>query len=367
MLERNSNIPLYKQLKKKIKRDINNNIYQDGESIPTEKELEQKYSVSRHTVREAVSELVSENLVERIQGKGTLVTRKKEYHNNDKTVGIIVPYIDDGLISKIVTGVENIVNKYNYKLLFGITDDSKEIQSRYIKHFTDGNVEGIIIFPAGTEAVDENIEKLSKQDCPLVLIDRLLDNVAANYVVVNNRGGGYKAVDHLISQGHRKIGFVTSSGWEISSIKERFQGYKRALKEYNLPVKDDYVFTFEPETLDSEKTFKEVENYLTAVDSPTAIFCVNDLVAIDIINVCQKLNIDIPGELSIVGFDDIDILKRLNISLTTIAQPKEEIGKRAALMLINLILGKETQDNLILPTKLVIRETTAAVGNDLIF
>lgn len=360
MLNKNSKKPLYKQLKEIIKEKIKKELYSVGHVIPTEQELCAKYGVSRHTVREAVSELVNDGFVERIQGKGTVVISKQEINNIANSVGIIVPYLDDSFISKIVVGVEKIINDSKYKLIFANTDNDENAQKNYIRQLKNDNISGLIIFPVENEFEDEEIKKLDNEGVPFVLIDRIIENIEANYVIVNNAGGAYKAVDYLINHGHRRIGFVSHSSWNTSTVRARYKGYQRALQEYNIPLKEKYILTYDinSDEMDTKEALDKIKKYLTGDKSPTAVFCVNDYIAIDILNSCRELNIDIPGDLSVIGFDNNDILSRFNIQLTTVDQPKKKIGEKAAEILLNLLENDKKQlQQVVLPTKLIERKT----------
>ena len=355
-MNRSSKVPLYKQLKQKIKKDIQDSFYQIGQIIPTEQDFCEEFAISRQTVREAITELVNEGLVERVQGKGTIVKARGPVARNRHMTGIIVPGLDL-FISKIVVGVEKVLSKYNYKLLFANTDSDLELQKKYIKELKDEEVSGMIVFPAEDKDVDEQIKELEAEGFPLVVIDRILENVDANYVTVNNTGGGYKAVDYLINLNHRHIGFVSHCFWKTSSVKDRFAGYKKALKEYQLPLEEKNILSYNPYDINKKATIDMISRYLTNDDRPTALFAVNDLIAIDLINICRRLAIRIPDDLSIIGFDNSELLTRLNIPLTTIAQPKEEIGVKAAQLLIEQVENNSPRERLVLPTKLIIRKS----------
>ncbi len=362
MLNKDSTMPLYKQLKEKIKNKIEKEDYELGNVIPTEQELCNMFAVSRHTVREAVSELVNEGLVEKIQGKGTVVISRQEVNNIKNTVGIIVPFLDESLISKIIVGVEKVINNSNLKLLFTHTDNDEKIQSKYIRQFRKDNVGGLIIFPVENETVDEEIKKLEKDGFPFVLIDRLIENVDSNYVIVNNIGGGYKAVDHLINLGHKKIGFISHVYWNTSTVRSRYQGYLRVLEEYHIPLKEEYVLKYDYTKIESIETKNKIKRYLTRDDRPTAVFCVNDYIAIDILNMAREIGLRVPEDLSVVGFDNNDILSRFNIPLTTINQPKEQIGKKAAEIILSQIQdGSKDFQQVVLPTKLIERESCSVI------
>jgi DNA-binding LacI/PurR family transcriptional regulator len=205
-----------------------------------------------------------------------------------------------------------------------------------------------------------------------VLIDRYIPNIDVSYVVSDNLGGAYQAVEHLIKLGHHRIGIVTRSSLQTTSVRDRVDGYKRALLDYGLPF-DQSLVCDRLKTSASELEFfgtargnsqHDVEvmvEFLKNKERPSAIFAINDLVALAVVEAASLVGLRIPDDLALVGFDDIDIVSHLETPLTTMAQDKYAIGAQAAEFLIDKIEGREKGNRqIVIPTKLIVRRSTAS-------
>jgi DNA-binding LacI/PurR family transcriptional regulator len=182
---------------------------------------------------------------------------------------------------------------------------------------------------------------------------------------VDNFGGGYRAVEHLIILGHSRIAFLHQSGAGIktSSVRDRYLGYRKALKDYDFPFEEAWVASLEDEnTSPEEKSIPaSCVRYLQRSDRPDAIFAANDLVATGLISAAASLGVRVPDELAVVGFDNLSIAAHIHPSLTTINQPRVDIGVRAAQLLIDRIEGKDgPPESIVLPTNLVVRDSCGA-------
>ena len=175
-------------------------------------------------------------------------------------------------------------------------------------------------------------------------------------VRADDRGGAHLAVDHLAGLGHRRIGFLGGRA-DLASARAREQGFREALAVHGLSVDERLVVRGDYSLEGAEGPAREL---LTAADRPTAIFAANDLSALRVIEVAGDVGIDIPGDVSLVGFDDIPESLRSVPSLTTVAQPMIEIGRRAASVLFRLMAHEEVAEmDVQLPTRLVLRDSTA--------
>ncbi|MCA9955048.1 MAG: substrate-binding domain-containing protein, partial [Anaerolineales bacterium] len=174
------------------------------------------------------------------------------------------------------------------------------------------------------------------------------------FVSANNFQGGYDATRYLIELGHRRIGIVT--GWmDMVSARDRLQGYQAALADAGIPFSDELLFHGD---FSQPGGFSGGTHLLELAEPPTAVFASNDIAAMGVIEAARAKGLQVPRDLSVVGFDDIPMAALLSPKLTTVRQPLQEMGRSATQMLVNLLRNPdETPESIIFPTELVIRET----------
>ncbi len=352
---------VYHQLAGVLRDQILNGTLEPGAKLPPELELTEKYQLSRGTVRQAILLLVTEGLVERIQGKGTFVRQLKKGNGNGGVIGITLPYAHDALAIDILLGAESAAKSRGYSLLFSYTDENLQQEAVDIQRMRAENAKGLIIFPCTNVTYDEAIWQLRKEGFPFVLVDRYFPNLPSDYVGVDNLGGAYRVTQHLIHLGHQSIAFIGASDTQTTSVKDRFQGYKRALADHGLSFQESWHCSYVGAAANESIALNEIGTYLSRPDTPRAIVAVNDYTAIKVVKVARSLGLRIPEDAAIVGFDDIEQASQIETPLTTVAQPRYEIGVRAAHLLIDRLKGVKTSlSQLILPTSLVIRESCGA-------
>ena len=374
-MERDSPLPLYYQLKEQIRQKIESGQWKPGAPIPSEDNLCRNYGVSRGTVRQAISVLENEGLLVRRHGYGTYVTgdmeRSQKVKVRTKTIGLIVPYLRDSYTVGILSGVSDVAHKAGYSVVFTNSGNLLDRQRKEIAKLLANGVEGMVIFPVDRSVGDRTFRQL-KAEHYFVLVDRYLKDLETDYVVSDNLRGGYEATRYLIELGHKRIGFIVSPLDGSSATEHRYNGYRQALQESNIPLDESLVKIITTKASTSPKKIfrqaytvihydlEKIESFLARKDRPTAIFTVNDLIALDTLKVAKKLRLRVPEDLSLVGFDNIDIVSHLEVPLTTVHQAKYEMGAEAAKILIEKIEKKDnTLKKVVLPTQLVIRKSCA--------
>jgi len=341
------------QLVQQLRAKIESGEWGPGARVPSEIELAKENGISRGTVRQAMVRLHADGLLERAPGKGSYVTNRA--HVSNMLIGVLLPSERDMLTLEILVGSEKAARQEGYHVIFSQTHDNLDNQTRDIQLMREKGVVGLVIFPASDISYDETIARLYVEGFPFVLVDRYFPPLATDYVVVDNFGGAYEATKHLIELGHRRIGFLSPGSLDTTSIRDRFEGYRQALSEHKLAY-DDSLFHHYEGLMKSDKTLASLRSILCQEDRPSAFFAVTDLLAIRLLEAAQRENLHVPDDLSVVGFDDIQEASLISVPLTTVAQPRIEIGIRAVEVLIERLRGHHTQPTqIVLPTRLVVR------------
>lgn len=283
-----------------------------------------------------------------------LVTKKT------KTIGLIVPDISNPFFPDIARGVEDGAHIYGYNVFLCNTDDDLEKEIEYINALNEKYVDGIIFTGTGSISSSNfrHIMELIKSGIPVVMMDRRIDSDEIYGVFVDNFEGGYLAARHLVELGHRKIACITGP-LKVKNARERLEGYKKALSESGIEIDERLIYEGDYKMaggmVGMEKLLKENEEI-------TAVFTCNDLMAYGAYKTIRSLGRRIPDDISVVGFDDIQLSQIVEPSLTTVKQPSYDMGLAAARMLIKLVEGKKVKERvMVFKPQLVVRRSTKKV------
>ena len=275
---------------------------------------------------------------------------------NDKThsIGMMVPNNSNPYFAELIQGIEDTAFKVGYNIILcNAYDDSKK-QAAYLRVLMEKRIDGLILVASGAD--DELALLLRDQAVPIVLVDREVSGVAADFIEADHEKGGYLATKYLLELGHREIACV-SGPIELPPSRDRVVGYLRALKEAGQKFRLDYLVRSD---FTSEGGFLAFQQLLALKKRPTAIFASNDLMAIGGICAASEARIRIPDELSVIGYDDIALASYSTPRLTTIAQPKYAMGQLITNVLIDRIMGGHLPlRRELLQTDLVVRQSTA--------
>jgi DNA-binding LacI/PurR family transcriptional regulator len=367
-LDRSRHIALYRQLANILRQRILEGTLPTGTNLPTEFELSAAYGVSRGTVRQALSLLSDERLVERVPGRGTFVrhgSKPAPSKSRGRAIGLIVPSANDQLSMNILVGAESVAKHRGYQVVFNHSDESLQQENEDVERLRADGVGGLIVFPVSDVEHDETLWRLHAQAFPFVLVDRYFPTLDCDRVVVDNFNGGYRAVEHLIILGHSRIVFLhqNKGGIKTTSVRDRYLGYRKAMDDYGYSFEEIWVASLEDEELDPEGRNGPAccIRYLQRPDRPDAVFAANDFVAFALLSAAASLGVRVPDELAVVGFDNLSIAAQVHPPLTTINQPRVDIGVRAAQLLLDRIEGKiGPPESIVLPTNLVVRDSCGA-------
>lgn len=269
-------------------------------------------------------------------------------------IGLLVTELTTQYMGEIVGGIEEVLTANQYELMLYTTHRKKTKESAFVNMMARGLADGLlIVLPREPEAY---LLSLRQRNFPYVLIDQLGIDETDLSVVAANRDGGYAATTHLIGLGHRRIGLIT--GWlDMISTIHRLEGYRAALADNHIAFDDDLMYVGD---FTQTSGYRGANALLDLPEPPTAIFAMNDMAAQGVMDAVRDRGLRVATDISIVGFDDVPIASMVTPPLTTVRQPLTEMGQRATQMLVNLIQNPaESQHSVVLPTTLVVRNSTA--------
>ncbi len=269
------------------------------------------------------------------------------------TIGLVLPDSANPFFAEISRGIEDEAFKKGYSVFLCNTELDTQRELFYVDVLSKKQVDGIIFVAAGDQA--DSLDFLLDRNMPVVMIDRNLPNVEVDAVLTDNQLGGFLATRHLIELGHQHIACIAGPS-SITPSSERIIGYRRALEEAGLPCDESLIICGD---YHSQSGLEITHSILMMNPRPTAIFALNDLMALGALRAAAEAGYAVPRDLAVVGYDDLEIARFTNPPLTTIAQPKKEIGVQAVHLLVERISQKNRPPSrLVLAPELVIRRST---------
>lgn len=274
------------------------------------------------------------------------------------TIGLIVADIANPFYAMIARYLEDEVNKLGYNLIICSSDEKDEKEIKLIKMLRDRQVDGLIV--SSTLKKASPLMELKSLNYPIILIDRDIPKLQVPSVLVDNHKGAYEMTKHLIDSGHRRIGYLSITPGYLTTIQNRLQGYRDAMKEAGIRVQKGWVME-----VPFDQVSESVEGVLPAIISQqkniTALFTANNNLAVAALDTIRRHNISIPEQLAICSFDDIDLFRLFEPPITACAQPAREIASSAVQLLIRTIKDPSRLlpvENIVLETSMNIRRST---------
>lgn len=273
-------------------------------------------------------------------------------------IGLIIPSLQHPLMSQMIEGVHMAAKEYGYSIISCATGGDKEREGEYIEDLYTRGIDGLVWLPPGATNL-KAAQELGKS-IPIIQGFRKVDGLDAPYVILDNIRGGFKATDHLIKLGHKRIVHLSAGGEEAD---ERRLGYEQAIEKANLPLDKELIIPTGFGWAFGYKSALKMEKMglLSGSDPVTACFACGDLTAWGAIQAFRSMGLKVPQEMAVVGFDGLPFCDEMEIALTTIAQPGVEIGKLIVLYLHRLIEDKgEGVNSLIIDPDLIVRASCGA-------
>lgn len=302
-----------------------------------------------------VSDEVKKRVLQAIETLDYKPLQREGVSKKTRTIALIIPDIENPFFGKMTKEISKIANDLKYNILLinvkGLQNDGGD----YLMSLIATRVDGIIY--ASSFRLGDAIKKAKDNNVPMVILDREFGSIELDSVVVNNDQAGFIATEHLILQGHKQIAFIGgTANMEISL--NRFKGYKRALETHGIEYDSSYLahgdFTM-------ESGYKGAEELMNKHNKFTSIVAANDLMAIGAMNFLNVKGYKIPKDVSVVGFDDIDLASSITPKLTTVSYPLERMSELAIESIINRLSSEDVPCECVsLFPKLVVRESTGS-------
>jgi len=366
-LDRNSTRFLHAQLKAILLTQIRERNWNPGDKLPSEEQLSKQYKINRATIRRALKDLIQQGLIYRIPATGTFVSDPRsmdpEFIRVGKgaaNVGWLMKTQKGMVLGPFHTEMFDTANlelrKLRYQMVFFSVDDPGN-QAQVLHQISRKEFAALLLVGGLDKGFVDSINKLK---IPAVLIDNHIRDIKLDCVLPDNQAGAFQAVDLLVKRGHRRIACIRAPLTEAASL-ERFQGYIHALMDAGIEYDPQLVTEGNFQVDGGERAMSQLLE-MKKGEKPTAVFCLNDEMAIGAMKRVRQLGMEIPRDISIVGFDNVDWAAHAVPALTTVEVPKSELVRTAIRLLVQRIKNPngELPLKILLPTTLIERQS---VGN----
>ncbi|WMC91124.1 LacI family DNA-binding transcriptional regulator [Kineothrix sp. MB12-C1] len=273
--------------------------------------------------------------------------------SNSKVILMCIPGFDNPFNSPVIDGVQKSAHSQGYDVLILQSRDFYTDSSDYTNILKNNSIAGILILASVPHS--ELLDELTFR-CPVVMCSEYTENYGVSYVSIDDVAAAKKAVNYLISTGRKKIGFMNCN-MHFKYARHREKGYLAALKEANAEINP--AWTTHLSTINYSQAFSNALHILSLTDRPDAIFACSDVFAVSAINAAKQLGLRVPEDVSVVGFDNIELSTMSRPTITTIEQPCFQLGYQSCELLIEKIKNPNMEDKqIILDTELIVREST---------
>lgn len=331
----------------------------------TIKDIAKELHISKSTVSRVLTG--NPNVNEETRKAVLALAQKLDYQKNifarnlvthkTNTIGIIVPEFMSSYFPKVIIGVQNIASKAGYNTIIAQSNENYETEVANAKVMMANQVEGLIVSVTKETNNFDHLIAFQRKEIPIVFFNRICEDMHVPKVVVDDYDGAFRAVEHLIVTGKKRIAHLAGPD-NLSISRRRLNGYLAALRKYKIPVDEEIIIPYDLK-IDKVKTL--IQQLFNLKCPPDALFAINDPTAIEAIQVIKSMGIKIPEDIAIVGFSNDEVSGLIEPSLTTISQPVQKIGETAADLIFKLI-NKEINSNSAiiktLTTELIIRHST---------
>ncbi len=336
----------------------------------TLKKIAKEFGVSISTVSKALKD--SHEISEETRGK---IKAFADYYNyqpnslalqlrNQKTsvIGVIIPEIVHHFFSTVINGIEKYANEKGYNVMVCLSNESYEKEVSNFTVLTNGSVDGLIVSVAREtqeNQIYKHFEALIKDDFPLVLFDRVIDEIECDKVIIDDVGGALKATNHLVEIGAKRIALITTQDYiTVGSLRK--EGYLKALVNNNIPIDESLIYKID----DTRDLNEQIGEIINVKNPPDAIFAVNEIYAAIALKAAKAKGLIVPDDIAIIGFTSGLISEFTYPPLTSVEQHGDLMGRQAAELLINRIesTGPNDSQKVVISSGLKIRKSTLSAN-----
>lgn len=333
----------------------------------TLKQIAKELDVSVSTVSKALrdSTEISEETREKIKAFAKLYNYKPNNialslkNRKTKTIGVIIPEIIHHFFATVISGIEQVANEKGYHVIICMSNNSFDKEVINMELLANGSTDGFILSVAKETQQKQDyhhLQEVINQGMPLVMFDRVIDQIACDKVIIDDVIGARKAVQKLVDLECKRIALITTVDY-VSVGKLRTQGYRSCLRENNIPLEENLILKIE----DFDNSEAEIREFLETREVD-AVFAVNEHFAVHAIKALKAKGLEVPRDVLVIGFTNGELSKHFIPSLTTVSQHGAEIGAQAAKLLIRKLENPEAEgepfETIIVDTGLVEREST---------
>ncbi|PWG00161.1 GntR family transcriptional regulator [Levilactobacillus bambusae] len=333
----------YETIKKGLKEDILAGKYSINQKLPTETELMNQYKVSRYTVRRAVGDLENEHFIYRIQGGGMFVDdwehQEAAQSTDNKMVGILSTHVANYIFPNIISGADRVLSDNGYMMTLSNTHNDPERERRSLLALLDNRVSGLIVEPTQSALASNNLDlyhKIYEIGLPTVFINAIYPQLEGMFptVTVDDALGVAKLTNYLIDNGHERILGV----FQVDDLQgvHRMEGFLNTYRQHPQISLNAEAIMYQSSD-DLSQVLNKIETRLGSDQKPTAIICYNDQLALQVIDLIRSLDLSVPKDVSVAGFDNYQLGQYMDPRLTTLMHEKEKMGHDAADLLMKEI------------------------------
>jgi LacI family transcriptional regulator len=273
------------------------------------------------------------------------------------TIGLVAPDLSNPFFASIIKSAQVVAHGMGYSLIVCDTDENVQTEIEHVSLLLSKGVDGMIVLPVGQKS--SHLSSLVEHAVPLVLVDRVFNDLAANTVIIDNYGGAREAVELLIAHGHRRIAIIQGLPSTYTS-NERLRGYCDALVHNNIPIDENLILG---KDFRKQNGYVETKFLLGRNERPTALFTTSDLITLGALEAIFEEGLEVPSDISVIAFDEVESADFFRCPITVIAQPRETIGEIAVKLLLEQVRSPKKLEprRIVLKPHLISRASVAQI------
>jgi DNA-binding LacI/PurR family transcriptional regulator len=306
----------------------------------------------------AVREPLRKRVMDAVDALGYQPSQLARGLRRDKTnmIGMIIPDVTNPFFPAVVRGAEDVAFESGYRLILCNTDNDHAKELVHLNELRTYLPSGLIVIPSNFSDLTAQAESYRKSGTAVVCVDRLPKDWNGDSVTADNEHGSYEATNYILRQGHKRLAIITGPR-HLTNAQERLKGFKRALHEKKLHIGPEYI---QETSFDQHGGHAKTMLLLRMIPRPTVIFAGNDMIAFGALLAFREAGLHCPGDISLIGFDNLDLAEMTSPPLSSVSQPGYQMGSTAARLLVDRVKGDNgPPKHLVIETALKIRDSVA--------